>query len=300
VIETGDPHAPSVLDRHDRVKDEFPIRAIGMSNAAVSPSQPMLELDSAMLSARGVQGCAAGSQDGGEPMVSGNDFGSAPRRWQVLIVEDDPVIASIYRKTIGGISRLEVAGIVRRGEDALAFVARRPCDLVLLDLSLAGMDGLAMLQQLRQSGHHAEVIALTADSRTHVVRAVIQGGAVDYLVKPFSPDRLRQALGLFLNRAAALNGERLDQDAIDRVCSGGRVAKRWLPKGLTEDGMDRVRASLGSCGAGASSSDVADAIGMARVTARRYLEYLVATGQASVDAIPTGPGRPRKLYQLLT
>lgn len=216
--------------------------------------------------------------------------------WQVLIVEDDPVIASVYKRTVSGVGRLEVAGVVSRGEDALAILRRQRCDLMLLDLKLSGMNGLNLLQQLRSSGHPIEAIALTACRDAATVRAIIQRGAVDYLVKPFTVERLRQSLGRFLQRVAALHDGQLDQDAVDRVCAAGRSSKRWLPKGLTQEGVARTRHAL-EHGRPASSVEVAVSTGLARVTARRYLEYLVATDQASVEAVPSGPGRPRKLYR---
>lgn len=217
--------------------------------------------------------------------------------WQVLIVEDDPVIASVYKRTVNAMGRLEVVGIVPSGEDALAVLNRQRCDLMLLDLKLEGMSGLALLQQLRGAGHPIEAIALTACRNSTTVRAIIQRGALDYLVKPFTVERLRQSLGRFLYRVAALHSEQLDQDAVDRVCAAGRSSKRWLPKGLTQDGVTKVRQALEAHGDCASSTEVATWTGLARVTARRYLEYLVATDQASVEALPSGPGRPRKLYR---
>jgi response regulator of citrate/malate metabolism len=217
--------------------------------------------------------------------------------WRVLIVEDDPVIASVYGRTVRAMDRLEVASVVSRGEDALALLRRQPCDLMLLDLKLAGMSGLSLLQQLRSSGDPIEAIALTACRDSSTVRAIIQRGAIDYLVKPFTVERLRQSLARFLYRASALRNAELDQDAVDQVCAAGRVSKRWLPKGLTQEGVTGVRHALASQLTGASSAEIATITGLARVTARRYLEYLVATDQASVDAHPSGPGRPRKLYK---
>ena len=218
------------------------------------------------------------------------------RLWQVLIVEDDPVVASIYRRAVAGVPRLQVAGVVSRGEDAIALLRRQPCDLLLLDLTLAGMSGLTLLQQLRSSGHPTEVIALTASRKSATVRKVIQGGAIDYLVKPFTVDRLHRALGLFLNRVSALGGEQLDQEAIDQACASGRVSKRWLPKGLTPEALRLVRDALDARDEPLSSAEVAEATRLARVTVRRYLEYLVATNQATCESWPAGPGRPRKLY----
>ena len=218
--------------------------------------------------------------------------------WQVLIVEDDPVITAIYKKTIATTEGLTVAGSVTRGEDALAFVQHRECDLMLLDLRLAGMNGVNLLHKLRGEGHSVEVIALTATRNASVVQAVIQRGAIDYLVKPFTIERLRRALRLFVNRANALQNDQLDQDAVDVVCASGRIERRWLPKGLTPDGVARVRQVLASSAEPLSATEVADSAGLARVTARRYLEYLVSVDEASVDAAPSGPGRPPKLYSL--
>jgi two-component system response regulator DctR len=159
------------------------------------------------------------------------------------------------------------------------------------------MNGLTLLQRLRSAGSPIEVIAMTARADSRTVRAIVQRGALDYLVKPFSVERLRQALARFLVRANALRAEVLDQEAVDRACAAGRRPQRWLPKGLTSEGLESVSGSLASHPGPASANDVAVATGLARVTARRYLEYLVATEQASVEAPPVGPGRPRKLYR---
>jgi two-component system response regulator DctR len=218
--------------------------------------------------------------------------------WRVLIVEDDPLIASIYTRTVAGIDGLDVAGTVVRGEDALEFLRRRHCDLMLLDLKLAGMNGVRLLHRLRGEGNAIEVIALTATRTSASVRAVIQRGAIDYLVKPFTIERLRQSLGFFVSRANALRDDQLDQDAVDRACAGGRVPERWMPKGLTLDGLTRVRGVLERDSRPVCAADVAEGAGLARVTARRYLEYLVSIEHASVEAAPAGPGRPRKLYQV--
>jgi response regulator of citrate/malate metabolism len=219
--------------------------------------------------------------------------------WQVLIVDDDPWVAGIYARTIEAVGRLEVAGVVTSGEAALDLVRHRPIDLMMLDLQLDGMDGLPLLRRLRSAGIPVDVIALTASRSATSVRAVIQHGALDYIVKPFAVERLRQSLGLFLNRAAALHEGELEQEAIDRVCAAGRVQRRWLPKGLTYKGVNAVRAVLAESPQ-VTSSEVSARTGLARVTARRYLEYLVATDQASIHTEPNGPGRPHKLYRAET
>jgi response regulator of citrate/malate metabolism len=222
---------------------------------------------------------------------------SQSQPWKLLIVEDDPVVASVYRKAMDRQPDFDVKGVVRNGEDALAFLGRWPCDLMLLDLQLAGMNGLTLLHRLRVANNPIEVIALTATRNAETVRAVVQRGAIDYLVKPFTMERMQQALALFTKRAEALDSRELDQGAVDRVCASGEEAKRWLPNGLTRERIDTVRRVLSEQGGPISSSELAGIAGLARVTARRYLEYLVDSGQATVDVGACGqPGRPRKLY----
>jgi response regulator of citrate/malate metabolism len=168
-------------------------------------------------------------------------------------------------------------------------------DLILLDLSLRGMNGMMMLRKVRAAGVPVEVIAVTASDNAEVVRALVHLGVLDYLVKPFSQERLHQALSLFRHRMASLAVARLTQDEVDALAASGRTARRWLPKGLTQPRLDDVRAVL-EAGERMSADEVADATGMARVTARRYLEYLVVTDQATVTQDVTGPGRPTKTY----
>jgi response regulator of citrate/malate metabolism len=88
----------------------------------------------------------------------------------------------------------------------------------------------------------------------------------------------------------------LSQAEVDTLRAGEHAARRWLPKGLTEPALERVRTTLDQAEGPVTAAYVADAVGMARVTVRRYLEYLVATQQADCRSEASGPGRPRKLY----
>src|SRR5690606_6343190 len=108
-----------------------------------------------------------------------------------------------------------------------------PYDLMLLDLKLAGMSGLTLMQKVRDAASPIEVIVVSANSQAATVRALVHRGVIDYLIKPFPVERLRDSLGHFLHRAAAMRGRVLDQHEADRACACGRVSRRWLPKGVT-------------------------------------------------------------------
>jgi two-component system, OmpR family, copper resistance phosphate regulon response regulator CusR len=107
---------------------------------------------------------------------------------RILVVEDEPRIAQFLS------SGLEAEGFTvdtaPDGESALARIGRTSAEFVILDLALPGMDGLDVLERLRQEHPDVAVLILSArrDIATH--RAGLRGGACDYMVKPFSFDEL--------------------------------------------------------------------------------------------------------------
>jgi response regulator of citrate/malate metabolism len=219
--------------------------------------------------------------------------------WRVLVVEDDSVVSYVYRTVIERTPGFEVVACVESGSDALLEIRRCQPHLLLLDLTLRGTHGLELLRKLRGSGSTVEVIAVTASNRVEIVQAMLQLGVVDYLVKPFPPERLQQALGLFRRRMSALAWGSLTQQQVDELAGAGRMPRRWLPKGLSDDTMVTVRGALAEADDGVSAARIAELTGVSRVTARRYLEYLAATAQATLVLHSSGSGRPEKRYCLV-
>jgi response regulator of citrate/malate metabolism len=216
--------------------------------------------------------------------------------WRVLIVEDDAVVARLHCRFVARVPGFAPVGVAATAAQAEQMVRTLRPDLMLLDLGLPGASGVSLLRSLRGRGETVEAIAVTAATTTTTVHATVQLGVVDYIVKPFNQDRLRKALGLFQRRMAMMSTVTLAQDEVDRIYSDGPNTHRWLPRDLSHDRLADVRAFLLDAPAPTSAAEVADAVGIARVTARRYLEYLVTIGQAQLDELSDGPGRPRKLY----
>jgi two-component system copper resistance phosphate regulon response regulator CusR len=107
---------------------------------------------------------------------------------RILIIEDEPRIASFVSKG------LRAAGytptVAEDGSEGLDHALSGQYDLAILDIGLPGIDGFALLDQLRGAGSRLPVIALTArDSVTDTVRG-LEGGADDYMAKPFRFDEL--------------------------------------------------------------------------------------------------------------
>jgi len=217
--------------------------------------------------------------------------------WRVLIVEDDPVVAGLHCRFVAQVPNFSPVGVAQTAAQTEMMLPTLRPDLILLDIGLPGEDGITLLRRIRAKSHAVEVIAVTAATSSDVVRASVQLGAVDYLVKPFDQNRLHQSLSLFIRRMAMLQGPFLGQDQVDMICSNGPNAYRWHPRDLSAERLRQVREVLDDAGRPLTAGAVAGVTGIARVTARRYLEYLVTVGHAEVDATPHGPGRPSKTYR---
>jgi two-component system, CitB family, response regulator DctR len=162
---------------------------------------------------------------------------------------------------------------------------------------MPGGDGLTLLRRIRHEALPLEVIVVTASRDAQTIREAMHLGVVDYLVKPFAPERLRQSFNAFALRARTLKRPLLAQDEVDLVQSTGAARIRRLPKGLKRSTLRAVREALERSDRPLSADEVGHEIGVARVTARRYLEYLDVMGAARVERECHGPGRPRNRYQ---
>ena len=106
----------------------------------------------------------------------------------ILVVEDSERIASFIVKGLQ--SHGYQVTYTPNGEDALKLSAAAEFDLVILDIGLPGIDGFAVLEQLRGSGNEVPVIVLTARDSVDNTVASFEGGADDYMSKPFSFEEL--------------------------------------------------------------------------------------------------------------
>jgi response regulator of citrate/malate metabolism len=222
---------------------------------------------------------------------------------RTLVVEDDPTVAAVHRGFVESHPRFVVVGEARTGADALRLASALRPDLVLLDLHLPDIGGLDVLQRLRLlPGPPIDVVATTAARELDSVRQAMAGGVLAYLVKPFTSAALRERLDeVWQHREDVRRAQAtLDQDEVDQLLAGPRSATDRLPKGLSGRSRELVQEALaGLCGVAgdASAAEVAESVGMSRVSARRYLEHLVAEGYAQVSPRYGATGRPENRYR---
>lgn len=220
---------------------------------------------------------------------------------RVLIVEDEPLTAEAHAAYVARLEGFTVVGSAATGRAMLAAVAAERPDLVLLDFNLPDAHGLELVRELRAAGSAVDVIAVTAAHDARGVKNAIALGIVQYLVKPFSYRTFAERLTTYRDFRSGFEDRRsLTQADIDQSLSTLRPPMPTeLTKGIARETLELIQTVLMRSPGGASASEVASATGTSRVTARRYLEYLITSGQVERDVRHTGPGRPEYEYQWL-
>ncbi|HET6967094.1 MAG TPA: response regulator [Ornithinibacter sp.] len=220
---------------------------------------------------------------------------------RVLVVDDDFMVARIHVGFVDRVDGFEVVGVAHSGADAEDAVARLRPDLLLLDLYLPDRFGLDLLADLRTGPHPCDAIVITAAKEGDAVRAAVRLGVADYLLKPFGFPDLEERLVRYAAQRRLLDRTEVHgQEDVDRVfvraasATGAAVA---LPKGMSAETARLVEGALTAAEATLSATEVAEVVGISRVSARRYLEHYVTMGQADVRLRYGSTGRPERRYR---
>jgi two-component system LytT family response regulator len=182
---------------------------------------------------------------------------------RALIVDDEAPARAKVRRLLEAAGDVEIIGDASTGREAVAAIKRSQPDIVFLDVQMPGLDGFGVVQAIEQ-GDAPYLVFVTAEER-HAIRA-FEVGAVDYLLKPFTPARFDQVLQRARERiAGAAPSTALEQSIPERqflrrilVLDDGRAlflpvelidtaeAERnyvWLTCGTTRH---RLRATIGT------------------------------------------------------
>ena len=214
----------------------------------------------------------------------------------VLVVDDDFMVARIHRGFVDRVDGFEVVGTANSGDQAVAALESLAPDLVLLDLYLPDVFGLDLIARLRAVRPSVDILVITAAREAEAVRGAVRQGVVNYLLKPFGFDDLRTRLQEYARRRASVPDQVTSQADVDRVLAPARPSVNRLPKGLSQETTDLVTAALRNAPENLSAAECAELIGISRVSARRYLEFLTTQGQAEVNLRYGTTGRPERRY----
>ncbi|APX06135.1 MULTISPECIES: response regulator [Vibrio] len=219
---------------------------------------------------------------------------------RVMIIEDDIAIAELHHKYLSQLSGLEVVGIATtRMEAEMQLEVLKP-DLLLMDVYLPDGTGLEILNTLRTNNQTCDVILITAARDVDTLQQAMRGGVVDYLLKPVMFPRLEAALQKYISQRQQLDvAESLDQNLVDKMLQSSVSAENTpqrLPKGIDGVTLDKIRGLFGG-EVMFTADEAGEKIGASRTTARRYLEYLISSGELEADLNYGTVGRPERCYK---
>ncbi|MEK8129102.1 response regulator [Paenibacillus filicis] len=241
--------------------------------------------------------------------------------FQVVLIEDDPMVLEVNRQFVERVPGFHVVATAGNGLEGLAKVRELLPDLIILDIYMPGENGTEVLRQIREEKLPVDAIVITAANDIPTIQWMLHQGALDYIVKPFKFERVRDALNNYssikmrFGQQSPLSQEELDRllrspqtvlpeqvrgledSSADHAASSLPLISGELPKGLQELTMKQVILYLLRQQTSQSAEEVADGVGLARVTARRYLDHLEKTGQVKLDIEYGGIGRPVNRYR---
>jgi response regulator of citrate/malate metabolism len=231
-----------------------------------------------------------------------NGIGSAAMPFRVLIVDDDFMVAAIHQRLVERDGRYRVVGVAHTAADAMRDIMDAQPDLILLDIYLPDRSGLDVLRAIRGLDADVDVVVISAASDADTVKAVMRLGGFHFLLKPFDANALIEVLDRIATVHRSTN--RFDhrpvtQADVDRVYSAMRPpAVGVLPKGLSAVTQQLVLGALASA-TEQSAAEVAVLTGISRVSARRYLEFLVDAGKVELRLRYGVAGRPEHRYRII-
>jgi DNA-binding NtrC family response regulator len=147
---------------------------------------------------------------------------------KILVVDDEEIVRLSHIRTLASVHcNVEV---VRDGNEALRVMEQRPADVVLLDLRMPGMDGMAVLRTIKQRWPETEVVIITGYPTIETAKEAVRLGAYDYLAKPVGPDDvINVANGAMTQKKWALRQDRTQSDE----GIGSTAGSRWKTSSFT-------------------------------------------------------------------
>jgi DNA-binding NarL/FixJ family response regulator len=193
---------------------------------------------------------------------------------RVLIVDDDALVRAGLSMMIAGTDDIRVVAEAADGSEVASAVAAYAPDVVLMDIRMPGVDGLAATEQLRSRPGGPQVIVLTTfDADEHVLRA-LRGGAGGFLLKDTPPPEIMRAIRLVAAGEAMLSPA-VTRRLLEHFADGGVDARRGAASGLLERLTDREREVAVAVAQGKSNAEIAAELYMSVATVKAHVSRLL-------------------------
>ena len=195
---------------------------------------------------------------------------------RVLLVDDDPIVRAGLRLMLGGASDIEVVGEAADGAEVPELVEAHAPDLVLMDIRMPGVDGLAATTELRARPGAPEVLVLTTfHTDAHVLRA-LRAGAAGFLLKDTPPQDIVTAIRTVAAGDPVLSPA-VTRRLIEQVAGdSSRDTRAATARARLSALADREREVARAVGRGLSNGEIARELHLALPTVKAHVSRILA------------------------
>ncbi len=190
---------------------------------------------------------------------------------RVMLVDDHTVVRSGLATFLRAYKDLEMVGEARNGLEAIQLCHLKNPDVILMDLVMPEMDGIAATRSILEDCPEMKIIAMTSFEEEKLVQGVLAAGAISYLLKNVSSDELAAAI-----RAAFLGRSTLSPEAAKALIQATRPAKQ-----PAFDLTEREREVLNLVAQGYSNQQIADALVISVATVKAHISSILSKMQVS-------------------
>ncbi|MEU2871111.1 response regulator transcription factor [Streptomyces olivoreticuli] len=198
-----------------------------------------------------------------------------PQPIRVLLVDDDPLVRAGLSFMLGGLADIVIVGEAADGTEVAALVERLTPDVVLMDIRMPSMDGLAATEQLRAREHAPEVIVLTTFNADEQVLRALRAGAAGFVLKDTPPAHIVEAVRRVAAGAPVLSPT-VTRQLIARVTDGEpKDAHGSRARARLATLNEREREVAAAVGRGQSNAQIAAALYMSVATVKTHVSRIL-------------------------
>jgi two-component system nitrate/nitrite response regulator NarL len=189
----------------------------------------------------------------------------------MLLVDDHPFVREGIKSHLATQAGIEVVGEAGNGHEALQQAAHLKPDLILMDISMPGMNGLEAISRLRKTAPAARVLVLTMHENREYISQVFKLGARGFVRKDGSPDELVRAIHA-VSSGEAFFGPGVSSVLLEDITHGGASA---APVDTAPALSDREREVLARVAEGLSNKDISQRLGVGVRTVQTHREHIM-------------------------
>ena len=213
---------------------------------------------------------------------------NTPQIIRVMLVDDHNVVRSGLATFLRAYDDLELVGEAKNGLEAVDLCRRKKPDVILMDLMMPEMDGIAATRAILADYPEIKIIAMTSFEDEQLVQGVLAAGAISYLLKNVTSDELAKAI-----REAASGRSTLSPEAARVLVQATRPTKQPL-----FDLTEREREVLNLVVQGQSNQQIAEALVISLATVKAHISSILSKLQVSSRAEASAYAIKHKIVSL--